>query len=85
MGHSRRFFLKSSGIALVGVGAGLGNVPGFLTRAADTGAIEAMDPADALVVSKDDSWHESYAAPHHAVRACRGPAATPSRACLREE
>lgn len=33
MGHSRRFFLKSSGVAVVGLGLGPG-LPGFLTRAA---------------------------------------------------
>ena len=33
---TRRFLLRSGGIALVGVGAGLGAVPGFLARAADT-------------------------------------------------
>lgn len=33
---TRRFFLKSGGIALAGVGSGLFNLPGFLTRAAET-------------------------------------------------
>ena len=33
---TRRFFLKSSGIALAGVGSGFFNLPGFLTRAAET-------------------------------------------------
>ena len=34
MSFTRRFFLKSSGIALVGVGPAMLSVPGFLTRAA---------------------------------------------------
>ncbi len=38
MSISRRFFLKSGGVALVGVGAGAAGLPGFLARAATTTA-----------------------------------------------
>ncbi len=38
MSVSRRFFLKSGGVALFGVGAGAARLPGFLARAATTSA-----------------------------------------------
>ena len=37
MSLTRRYFLRSGGIALVGVGAGVSSPPSFLIRAATTG------------------------------------------------